>query len=121
MSDTTDSENYDILEVQYVRKYEEFAYIFNITMKMKIMRMQLLNKQKQNTKRHQKIRKVMRMTHLSLTNQNARKFVVGLRRYFMQEGNEGSPISALDTCADFVHLQSIERTRQGTLDKFLHH
>jgi hypothetical protein len=36
----------------------------------------------------------------------------------MQEGNEGSPLSALDDCADFVHSQSIKRTRQGTLDKF---
>jgi hypothetical protein len=37
----------------------------------------------------------------------------------MQECNEGSPISALETCADFVQLQWIKRTRQGTLDQFL--
>jgi hypothetical protein len=54
-----------------------------------------------------------------VTNQDARKFMAGLRLYFMQEGNEDSPISALETCADFVELQSIKRTWQGTLHQFL--
>jgi hypothetical protein len=36
----------------------------------------------------------------------------------MQEGNEGSPLSALGVCADFVHSQSVKRTQQGSLDKF---
>jgi hypothetical protein len=54
-----------------------------------------------------------------MTTQDARKCIDQLRQYFMQEGNEGSPLSALDVCADFVHSQSIERTWQGTLDKFL--
>jgi hypothetical protein len=31
----------------------------------------------------------------------------------MQEGNEGSPMSAIETCADFVQLQSIKRTLAG--------
>jgi hypothetical protein len=53
-----------------------------------------------------------------VTTHDARKFIDRLRRYFMQESNEGSPLSALDVCADFVHSQSIKRTRQGTLDKF---
>src|SRR5258705_318244 len=39
---------------------------FNVTMKMKILRVQLLNKLQKSTKRRQKTRKVMRMTHLSL-------------------------------------------------------
>jgi hypothetical protein len=39
----------------------------------------------------------------------------------MQKDNEGSPISALETWADFVQLQSIKRTQQGTLDQFLCH
>jgi hypothetical protein len=39
--------------------------------------------------------------------------------YFMQEGNEDSPISALETCADFVQLHSIKTTQQDTLDQFL--
>ncbi|XP_072119240.1 tigger transposable element-derived protein 4-like [Mobula birostris] len=54
-----------------------------------------------------------------VTTQDARKFIVGLQRYFMQEGNEGSPLSALSVCADFVHLQSIKRKRLRTLDEFL--
>jgi hypothetical protein len=33
------------------------------------------------------------------------KFIAGLQLYFMQEGNEGSPIPALEACADFVWLQ----------------
>jgi hypothetical protein len=56
-----------------------------------------------------------------VSNQDARKFVAGLWLYFMQEDDEGSPISALETCADFVQLQSIKRTQQGTLNQFLHH
>jgi hypothetical protein len=56
-----------------------------------------------------------------VTNDDNRKCIAGLRLYFMQEGNEDSPISAVGTCADFVQLQSIKRTRQGTLDKFLRH
>jgi hypothetical protein len=54
-----------------------------------------------------------------VTNQDARKCIAGLRLYFMQEGNEGIPISALESCADFIPLQSIKKTRQGTLDQFL--
>jgi uncharacterized membrane-anchored protein len=41
-----------------------------------------------------------------VTNQDARKFIAGLQLYFMQEGNENSPISALQTYDDFVQLQS---------------
>jgi hypothetical protein len=51
--------------------------------------------------------------------QDARTFIAGLRLYFMQKGNEGSPISALETCADFVRLQSVKRTWQGILDESL--
>jgi hypothetical protein len=53
-----------------------------------------------------------------VTTLDARKFIDRLRLYFMQEGNEGSPLSALDVCADFVHSQSLKRTHQGTMDKF---
>jgi hypothetical protein len=54
-----------------------------------------------------------------VSNQNARKFTAGLPLYFMQEGTEGGPISALETCADFVQLQSINRRQQGALCQFL--
>jgi hypothetical protein len=54
-----------------------------------------------------------------VTNQDARKFIAGLWLYFMQEGNEGSLISALEPCADYVQLQYIKWIRQGTLHQLL--
>jgi hypothetical protein len=51
--------------------------------------------------------------HEQVTNQDAIKFIAGLRLYFM---HEGSPIFALETCTDFVQLQPIKRTWQGTLN-----
>nr|CAD7449399.1 unnamed protein product [Timema bartmani] len=47
-----------------------------------------------------------------VTNQDARKYIAELRCYLLQEGNNGSPLSALNTCADFVQVQSIKKTRQ---------
>jgi hypothetical protein len=41
-----------------------------------------------------------------MTIQDARKYTAGIGLYIMQEGNEGSPVSALETCAAFVQLQS---------------
>jgi hypothetical protein len=41
-----------------------------------------------------------------LQNTNAIKFIAGLWLYVMQEGTEGDPTSVLETCADFVQLQS---------------
>lgn len=32
-----------------------------------------------------------------------------------------SPLEALDTCADFIQMQSINRTWQGTLHRFHQH
>lgn len=45
-----------------------------------------------------------------MSNQDARKCIAELQCYFMQEGNEGSPLSALDIYTDFVQMQLIERT-----------
>ncbi|KAL1488913.1 hypothetical protein ABEB36_014700 [Hypothenemus hampei] len=56
---------------------------------------------------------------VSVTNHEARKYITGLQRYFMQEGNEKSPMSALNICANFVEIQSYKK-RQSTLDVFLH-
>ncbi|XP_035218678.1 uncharacterized protein LOC118191924 [Stegodyphus dumicola] len=55
---------------------------------------------------------------VQVTTQDARKCIENLRRYFMQEGNKGSPIAALNVCGDCVHVQSVKRTRQITLEKF---
>lgn len=46
-----------------------------------------------------------------VTNQEAKKCIAGLQRYFMQKGNEGSPTSALNTCADFVERQICKKKR----------
>jgi hypothetical protein len=50
-----------------IGNYEEFSFInSSVVMKMKIVRKQLLSKLQQNTRRHQKIRKLVRMTQLSM-------------------------------------------------------
>ena len=53
-----------------------------------------------------------------VTNQEAKKFMAMLRRYFMQEGNEGSPTSALNICADFVEAKCHKNKSQTTLAFF---
>ncbi|KDR19627.1 hypothetical protein L798_06146 [Zootermopsis nevadensis] len=125
MPDKTDSENYAILEVQHVRNYEEFACIddslqcYNENEDYEDSIVEEIAAKHQKTSEDQESDYTPELERVS--NQDARKFVAGLRRYFMQEGNEGSPISALGTCSDFLQLQSNKRIRQGTLDKFLHH
>ncbi|KII71184.1 hypothetical protein RF11_09205 [Thelohanellus kitauei] len=57
-------------------------------------------------------------SHVPVTNHEAKKCMVVLQRYFMQEGNEGSPTSALNICADFVEVKCIKNKRQTTLDSF---
>jgi hypothetical protein len=39
--------------------------------------------------------------------------VAGLRLNFMQEGNEGSPVSALETCSDFYSLAVNQQNMAG--------
>jgi hypothetical protein len=51
-----------------------------------------------------------------VTEQDARQSIAGLRLDFMQEGNEGSPVSALETCTDFVQLQSTEHSRMHSVN-----
>lgn len=50
--------------VQSVRNYEEFAKINNVTMKMKIMRMEIIKQIK--TPKYQKTSKTIRMTQLKM-------------------------------------------------------
>jgi hypothetical protein len=67
MSNKANSENDVILEVNRVENYEEFSCIYNSLQcynKMKTVRKQLFNKLWRNTRRHKKIRKLMRMTRL---------------------------------------------------------
>jgi hypothetical protein len=52
-----------------------------------------------------------------VTNRDARKFIAVL--LITQEGNEGSPISPLETHTD-IQLPSIKRPQLGKCDQFLH-
>lgn len=54
-----------------------------------------------------------------ISDKEAKRCISILKKYFMQIGNENSPMSALDSCADFVAVKSIKKLRQGTLDNFL--
>ncbi|KII66804.1 hypothetical protein RF11_15273 [Thelohanellus kitauei] len=53
-----------------------------------------------------------------VTNHEAKKCMAVLQGYFMQEGNEGSPTSALKIFADFVEFKCYKNKRQTTLDSF---
>jgi hypothetical protein len=93
--------------------------MLNVTMKMKIVRMKLfesiLSKHQDEELEGEESDEDDTSELERVTTQDARKFIDRLRRYFMQEG---SPLSALDVCADIVHSQSIKKSRQGTMDKF---
>jgi len=42
-----------------------------------------------------------------------------LQLYFMQEGNEGSSLSELNICAEFIQQKCMKNFKQTTLDSFL--
>ena len=46
-----------------------------------------------------------------ITNKEVKKSVAVLKQYFMQEGNEGSPTSALNICVDFIELKCTQNKR----------
>ncbi|XKL60405.1 hypothetical protein PGB90_007462 [Kerria lacca] len=50
---------------------------------------------------------------------DAKKCVDQLRQYFMQEGNEESPVAELNICADFVQRQIFKNLQQSKLNRFL--
>jgi hypothetical protein len=126
MLDKADSKNDVILEMHHVGNYEEFSCIdnslqcYNENEDREDASFGQIAVKHQKTSEYQETDEDDTTEHQRVTNQDARKFIAQLQLYFMQEGDEGSPISAL-TCADFVQLQTIKRTRQGTLDQFLRH
>jgi FKBP-type peptidyl-prolyl cis-trans isomerase len=126
MPHKADSENDVILEIHHVGKYEEFSCNNNslpcynenkdceeATLEQSAAKHQETENQENDEDDTTKSEQVI--------SQDAKKFTAGLQFCFTQEGHEGSPISALETCADFVQLQSIKRTWQGTLNQFLQH
>ena len=119
---SSDTENEDFLQVP-VGNYQEFSTIDNN-----------LACYDENEDCEDAIVEVIKSKHQTLgedddsddedppvpvTNQEAKKIIAGLQRYFMQIGNDGSPTSTLNTCADFVQLRSYKNIRQTTLDAFL--
>jgi hypothetical protein len=121
MLDKADSENDVILEMHH-GNYEEFSCIdnslqcYNENEDCEDAIVEQIAVKRQKTSQYQETEEEDMTECERVTNQDAGKFIAGLRLYFMQEGNECSPISALETCANFVQLQSIKRTWQGTLD-----
>jgi hypothetical protein len=114
-----------ILEMHHVGNWEEFSCIdnslqcYNENEDCNDATVEQSVAKQQKTSEYQETDKDDTTERERVTNQDARIIIAGLRLYFMQEGNEGSPISALETCADFVQLQSIKRTRQSTRGQFL--
>jgi hypothetical protein len=69
MPNKADSEGDVILEMYHVRNFKNFnasTVVCNVIMRMKVVRKQLLNKFQRNNRRHQKIRKPMRMARPSV-------------------------------------------------------
>jgi len=44
---------------------------------------------------------------MQVSTKEAKKCMENLRLFFMQQGNEESPIEALNLCSDFIHKQSM--------------
>ncbi len=49
----------------------------------------------------------------------AKRCMENVRLFFMQQGNEESPIEALNLCSDFLHKQSMRNLQQRRLDSYL--
>jgi len=54
-----------------------------------------------------------------VTNQETKQQMATLQLYFMQEGNEGSSLSELNICAEFIQQKCMKNFKQTTLDSFL--
>ena len=99
--DSSDTENEDFLQVPIVN-YQEFSTIDN--------NLECYNEIDDSDDEDPPV---------PVTNQEAKKFIAALQHYFMQVGNDESPTSTLNTCADFVQLQSYKNITETTLDAFL--
>jgi hypothetical protein len=122
MSNKANSENDVILEIS---NYEEFSWIdsslqcYNGNEDCEEAVVEEIAAKRQKTSEDQETDEDDTTDRERVTNDDRRKFIAWLRPCFMQEGDEGSPTSALETCADSVQLQSFNRTRKGALDQFL--
>jgi hypothetical protein len=67
-----------MLEIKLIRNYDEFSYIessLRCFHEINIVRKWLLNKLQKNTRRQQKVRKLIRMTQLNMKDQGFRYFL----------------------------------------------
>jgi hypothetical protein len=109
MPETAKSEYEAISEVQKVTNHEEFegidsnveCYNANEDCEDEIVE-RILSKHQDEESEGEESNEDDTSELERVTTQDARKFIDRLRRYFMQEDNEGSPLSALDVCAEFV-------------------
>ncbi|XP_067126959.1 tigger transposable element-derived protein 6-like [Centruroides vittatus] len=128
MPDTMNNENATISELQHIISYKGFVYIdddiqcYNENEDCEDENVEEILAKQQDISEDQESDEIDDTPEVDrVSDRDARKFVARLQHYFMQEGNEGSPLSALDICADFVYFQSVKRRRQDSRDKFLHH
>jgi hypothetical protein len=97
--------------MHHVGNYEEFSCInnslqcYNENEDCEEAIVEQIAAKQQKTSEYQETDEDDTTEHERVTNQDVRKFIARLRLYFMQEGSEGSPMSAVETCADFVRLQ----------------
>ncbi|CAK9828167.1 Tigger transposable element-derived protein 4 [Anthophora retusa] len=126
ISEIKENDHNAILQLQQVTNYEDFESIdsaiecYNTNEDCKDDISEIIESKYQNEElecEESNEDKIFEPEQVTL--QDAGKFINGLRRFFMQEGNEGSPLSSLDICADFVRTQSIKNIRQSTLGKFI--
>ena len=123
--DAHDNEDQGVSEVQCVENYEQFDSIddtvscYNENDHCEDDILEQIAEDRQNTMHTAEDEDDMpELRHV--TNREAKKYIGELRIYFMQESNEGSPITALTAFSDFVEMQAVKKSRQSTLDKYFH-
>jgi hypothetical protein len=127
MPNKNNSKNGVIFEMHHVRNYEKFlctdnsVQCYNENGDGKEETVEKTTAKQQTTSEGQKNDKADRTEHERVTDQDDKEFIAELQLYFMQESNGGSPMSAPESCADYIQLQTITRTRQGKLDQLLRH
>jgi hypothetical protein len=110
LSDKADSENDVILEMHHVENDKVFSCIdsslqcYNDNEDCEDAVVEQIAAKHRKTSEYQETDEDDTTERERVTAQHTRKFVAGLRLYFMQEGNESSLISALKTSADIVQL-----------------
>jgi hypothetical protein len=116
MPKKANSESDTILEAQHVRNYEDFSctnnrlQCYNENEDYEEATVEQIAAEHQMASVDQETDKNDTTKREQMTNQDATKFIARLWLYSTQEGNEGSPVSALETCVDFAQLQSINIT-----------